>query len=165
LDWTAKHVFQVHGVDECGRAVLRKRLRRAQNPGFLRELAEARSRDRGHAGSALLVARDRIVRARGSADRAAVCEAVFEGQKNDTRDAAAICEAISQPEMRFVFQKSIGHQDLQALDRIRSRLIGNRTQLGNQIRGILAEYGIVIPLHLSQVRRQLPGLFSEDILS
>jgi transposase len=51
------------------------------------------------------------------------------GQKNDARDAAAICEAISRPEMRFVPQKSIGQQDLQALHRIRSRLIGCRTQL------------------------------------
>jgi transposase len=52
--------------------------------------------------------------------------------------------------------------DLQALHRIRSRLIANRTQLANQIRGLLAEYGIVLPLHLSQVRQQLPALFSED---
>jgi len=48
--------------------------------------------------------------------------------------------------MRFVAAKSIEQQDLQALHRIRSRLIGCRTQLGNQIRGLLAEYGIVLPL-------------------
>src|SRR6185369_11288928 len=42
------------------------------------------------------------------------------------------------------------------------RLIGCRTQLGNQIRGILAEYGIILPLHLSQLRRYLPGLFSDE---
>jgi transposase len=64
--------------------------------------------------------------------------------------------------MRFVPQKSIEQQDLQALHRIRSRLIGSRTQLGNQIRGLLAEYGIVLPLHLSNVRTQLPELFSEE---
>ncbi|MCU1337796.1 MAG: transposase [Bryobacterales bacterium] len=72
------------------------------------------------------------------------------------RDAAAICEAISRPEMRFVPQKSIAQQDLQALHRIRSRLIGSRTQLGNQIRGLLAEYGIILPLHLSEVRKHCP---------
>jgi transposase len=86
----------------------------------------------------------------------------LKGQKNDARDAAAICEAVGRPEMRFVPPKSIGQQDLQALHRIRSRLIGSRTQLGNQIRGLLAEYGIVLPLHLSQVRSQLPELFSEE---
>ena len=86
----------------------------------------------------------------------------LKGQKNDARDAAAICEAVSRPEMHFVPRKSIEQQDLQALHRIRSRLVGSRTQLGNQIRGLLAEYGIVLPLHLNQIRRHLPALFSED---
>ena len=63
----------------------------------------------------------------------------LKGQKNDARDAAAICEAISRPEMNFVPRKSVEQQDLQALHRIRSRLVGSRTQLGNQIRGLLAE--------------------------
>src|SRR5438552_3765315 len=66
---------------------------------------------------------------------------------------AAVC---CRPSMRFVPSKSIEQQDLQALHRIRSRMIGSRTQLGNQIRGLLAEYGIVLPLHLSQVRKSLP---------
>jgi len=64
--------------------------------------------------------------------------------------------------MRLVPQKSIEQQDLQALHRIRSRLIGCRTELGNQIRGLLAEYGIVLPLHLSQVWKHLPVLFSDE---
>ena len=52
-------------------------------------------------------------------------------------------------------KQSIEQQDLQALHRIPGRMIGSRTQLGNQIRGLLAEYGIVLPLHLSQVRKAL----------
>jgi transposase len=83
------------------------------------------------------------------------------GQKNDMQDAAGICEAASRPEMRFVPQKSIPQQDMQMLHRIRSRLVGSRTQLGNQIRGLLAEYGVIIPLHLSHLRRQLIELTSE----
>jgi len=71
-------------------------------------------------------------------------------------DAEAICEAVSRPSMRFVPSKSIEQQDLQALHRIRSRMIGSRTQLGNQIRGLLAEYRIVLPLHLSQVQITTP---------
>jgi transposase len=86
----------------------------------------------------------------------------LKGQKNDPGDAAAICEAVSRPEMRFVPQKSIEQQDLQALHRIRSRLIGCRTQLGNQIRGLLAEYGIILPQDLSQIRMHLPTLFSVE---
>ena len=86
----------------------------------------------------------------------------LKSQKNDANDAEAICEAVSRPNMRFVPDKSIEQQDLQALHRIRSRMIGSRTQLGNQIRGLLAEYGIVLPLHLSQARKALPELIEED---
>ena len=83
------------------------------------------------------------------------------GQKNDMQDAAAICEAASRPEIRFVPQKSVSQQNMQMLHRIRSRLVGNRTQFGNQIRGLLAEYGIIVPLHLHQLRRKLIELTSE----
>jgi transposase len=86
----------------------------------------------------------------------------LKSQKNDANDAEAIAEAVSRPSMRFVPKKSIEQQDLQALHRIRSRMIGSRTQLGNQIRGLLAEYGIALPLHLSQVRKALPELIEED---
>lgn len=103
----------------------------------------------------------RNVRTRGQADCAAVREAIRSWAENDMQDAAAICEAASRPEMRSVPQKSIGQQDMQMLHRIRSRLVGNRTQLGNQIRGLLAEYGIIIPLHLSQVRKHLIELTSD----
>jgi transposase len=63
--------------------------------------------------------------------------------------------------MRFVPAKSVEQQDLQALHRIRSRLIGGRTQLSNQIRGLLAEYGIVLPRQLNQLRRWLPLLLED----
>jgi transposase len=86
----------------------------------------------------------------------------LQSQKNDPNDAAAICEAVSRPHMRFVPQKTVEQQDMQALHRVRSRLIGCRTQLGNQIRGLLGEYGIGLPLHLSQVRRALPQLIQEE---
>jgi len=86
----------------------------------------------------------------------------LQSQKNDANDAAAICEAISRPQMRFVPGKTVEQQHLQALHRVRSRLIGTRTQIGNQIRGLLAEYGIVLPQHLSYVRKMLPQLTEES---
>jgi len=61
-------------------------------------------------------------------------------------------------------EKAVRQQDMQMLHRIRSRLIGNRTQLGNQIRGLLAEYGIIVPLHLHQLRGKLVELTSEPHL-
>jgi transposase len=82
-------------------------------------------------------------------------------QKNDANDAEAICEAVTRPNMRFVPQKSVEQQDLQCLHRVRSRLVACRTQLINQVRGLLAEYGIVLPQHPGQVRRGLPTVLED----
>jgi transposase len=82
-------------------------------------------------------------------------------QKNDANDAEAICEAVTRPNMRFVPQKTVEQQDLQCLHQVRSRLVANRTQLINQIRGLLAEYGVVLPLHPGQVRRGLPAVLED----
>jgi transposase len=65
--------------------------------------------------------------------------------KNDLRDAEAIAEAVTRPSMRFVPIKNVAQQDLQAWHRVRERLMGARTALVNEIRGLLAEYGIVLP--------------------
>jgi transposase len=62
--------------------------------------------------------------------------------KNDANDAEAVCEAMSRPNMRFVAVKTVEQQDIQAAHRIRSELIGHRTSKANQIRGLVAEYGI-----------------------
>jgi transposase len=64
--------------------------------------------------------------------------------KNDANDAAAICEAVGRPSMRFVPPKNTAQQDVQAVHRIRAQLIKWRTALANEIRGLLAEHGIVI---------------------
>ena len=82
-------------------------------------------------------------------------------QKNDANDAEAICEAVSRPSMRSVPAKRVEQQDLQCLHRVRFGLIGCRTQLVNQIRGLLAEYGIVLPQHVAQLRRHLPALLED----
>src|SRR4029450_13962234 len=65
--------------------------------------------------------------------------------KNDLRDAEAIAEAVTRPNMRFVPIKNVAQQDLQALHRVRARLMGARTALVNAIRGLLAEYGLALP--------------------
>ena len=159
---TAKHVFQVHGADASGRAMLKKRLRRNQLTDFFGSIPQCVVGLEATRGSHYWA---RVIGSFGHEVRLIAPQFVkpyLKGQKNDAGDAAAICEAVSRPEMRFVAAKSIEQQDLQALHRIRSRLIGCRTQLGNQIRGLLAEYGIILPLHLSQVRLQLPVLFSDE---
>jgi transposase len=124
---TAKHVFQVHGADASGRAILHKRLRRSQIPDFFSNLPKCVVGIEATQGAHYW---SRVIGSFGHEVRLVAPQFVkpyLKGQKNDARDAAAICEAISRPEMRFVPQKSIVQQDLQALHRIRSRLIGCRT--------------------------------------
>lgn len=84
-----------------------------------------------------------------------------QGQKNDANDAAAICEAVSRPTMRFVAVKSVTQQDIQSLHRIRSQWVGHRTAKVNLIRGLLAEYGIVIAQRVDQLRRALVWLLED----
>jgi transposase len=83
------------------------------------------------------------------------------GNKNDHNDALAIAEASMRPKATFVEVKSLEKQDIQSLDRIRDRLIKNRTALGNQIRGLLAEYGIALPVTLIQLRKSIPSVLED----
>jgi transposase len=64
--------------------------------------------------------------------------------KNDIADAEAICEAVSRPNMRFAPMKELEHQDIQSIHRARSLLVKQRTAVANQIRGLMAEYGVVV---------------------
>ena len=83
------------------------------------------------------------------------------GNKNDANDAEAICEAVARPHMRFVAIKTIEQQDIQTVHRIRSSLVQQRTAKVNQIRGFLAEYGIVVERRVEKLRKALP-LILED---
>jgi transposase len=78
--------------------------------------------------------------------------AYVKSPQNDGRDAEAICEAVTRPTMRFVPIKRIEPQDLQALHRIRERLMQARTALVNEIRGLLSEYGMVLPQSIAKFR-------------
>jgi transposase len=83
------------------------------------------------------------------------------GNKNDYNDAEAITEAAQRPNMRFVPIKSVEQQDIQNFHRQRERIKKERTALVNQIRGLLAEYGLVINKGVAAVRKDLP-LILED---
>jgi transposase len=73
--------------------------------------------------------------------------------KNDLRDAEAIMEAVTRPSMRFVPIKKVEQQELQALHRVRERLMDARTALVNEMRGLLAEYGVVLPTGVKAFRK------------
>lgn len=157
----AKQFFQVHGVDASGRVVLRKKLRRSQVAAFFANLPACTVGLEACCGSHYWV---RVLSRCGHHVRLIAPQFVkpyVKSNKNDANDAEAICEAVSRPHMRFVPGKSVEQQDIQSLHRVRSRLVSSRTGLANQIRGLLAEYGIVLPQHASQLRRGLP-LVLED---
>jgi transposase len=157
----AKQVFQAHGADRGGKAVLRRKLRRSEVGKFFASLEPCLVGIEA-SGSAHYWAR--ILSGAGHTVKLMAPQFVkpyVKSNKNDANDAEAICEAVTRPNMRFVPQKSVEQQDLQCLHRVRSRLVACRTQLANQIRGLLAEYGIVLPQHIGQLRTGLP-LVLED---
>ncbi|GGO76308.1 putative family 20 transposase [Marinobacterium nitratireducens] len=81
--------------------------------------------------------------------------------KNDHNDAEAICEAFGRPNMRFVPIKTEEQQTVLMVHRVRSLMVGERTSLVNQIRGLLSEFGIVLPQGRCHVRSQLPGILED----
>jgi transposase len=81
--------------------------------------------------------------------------------KNDANDAEAICEALTRPNMRFVAVKTVEQQDIQAAHRIRSELMVQRNAKANQIRGLVAEYGLVAPKQIRPLRAAIPCWLEE----
>lgn len=82
--------------------------------------------------------------------------------KKDYNDAEAICEALSRRTMRYLVPKKIDRQDLQSLRQVRRRLIQGRTDLVNEIHGLLAEYGFVVPKHIGHLGRRLPIILADS---
>ncbi len=158
----AKNVFQIHGVDKKGRCILKKRLSREKLLDFMRSLSPCIVGIEA-CGSSHHWARE--LKKLGHEVKLMSPQYVkpyIKTNKNDCNDAEGICEAVSRPSMHFVSVKSIEQQDIQALHRIRQRLMEGRTALVNQIRGLLAEYGIVMAQGVSVVRRKLPEILSDE---
>src|SRR5512144_1511375 len=157
----AKTVFQLHGVDERGRITLTKRLSRHQLLPFLANLPPCLIGLEACSGAPYWA---REIHKLGHQVRLIAPQFVkpyVQGNKTDGHDAAAICEAVSRPHLHVVPINSLEQQEVQALHRIREPLIKNRTALANQIRGLLNEYGVVIPSGIRRLRVQLP-LILED---
>jgi transposase len=140
----AKHVFQVHGVDEVGQVVVKRRLRRAQVVSYFASLPPCLV---GMEACATAHFWARELRALGHEVRLMppqYVKAYVKRGKNDAADAAAICEAVTRPSMRFVPVKTEEQQSALLMHRARELLIRQRTQLINAVRGHLAEFGLVM---------------------
>ena len=157
----AKQVFQLHGVDRQERVVVRRRLRREQMLAYFGKL-EPCLIGMEACGSAHYWARE-LTKLGHTVKLMAPqhVKAYVKGNKNDANDAEAICEAVGRPNMEFVAIKTVEQQDLQAAHRVRSLLVRQRTAKGNEIRGLLSEYGVVISKRIDILRRALARLVED----
>ena len=159
----AKNVFQIHGVDRHEQPVWRQRLSRERWLQTVLEKIEPGC-EIGMESCSGAHHWARQLQARGFRVRLIAPQFVkpyVKSNKNDANDAEAICEAMSRPSMRFVAVKTIEQQDIQATHRIRAGLIEQRTAKANQIRGLIAEYGLVAPKELLMLRRAIPCWLEE----
>ena len=159
----AKNVFQLHGVDCRGKAVWKRRLSRAKWLTVLCDTAPAGTQIGMEActGSHHWA---RLLQARGYKVKLIAPQFVkpfIKSNKNDANDAQAICEAMDRPNMHPVRVKTVAQQDLQAVHRIREEIKSHRIAKANQIRGLVAEYGLVAPQQLTALRKAIPQWLEE----
>jgi len=152
----AKNTFSLHGINEHGKPCLRKTVSRKKLLNTLANVppcligmeacsgAHYWARELGKLGHDVRIMAPKFV------------IPYRKGGKNDNNDAAAICEAVTRPDMRFVPVKSAEQQAVLSLHRIRQALITQRTALVNQLRGLLSEFGLVIPKGRYQTHEHLP---------
>lgn len=157
----AKSIFQVHGVDGSGKTALQKRLRRKQVLPFFAQVpacligmeacssAHYWARELEKLGHRVRLMAPQFVKP------------YVKANKTDVADAEAICEAVTRPSMRFVPIKSIDQHTVLSLHRARSGFVKSRTALANQIRGLLGEFGIILPPGISHIARGIPEVVED----
>lgn len=157
----AKSVFQVHGVDARGKPTLKKQLRRDQVVAYFANLPRCLVGIEA-CGSAHHWARK--LQSQGHTVKLMAPQFVkpyVKTNKNDAADAEAICEAVARPNMRFVPAKNVEQQAVLALHRVRQSFVKARTAQANQIRGLLAEFGLIIPKGIAHIARRVPELIED----
>lgn len=157
----AKNVFQIHGVDKKGKPVMQKRLSRSKFLPFLANIPPCLIGIEACGSSNYWARRLRSVGHNVRQISPQYVKPYVKTNKNDCNDAEAICEAVTRPSMRFVPIKNIAQQDIQALHRIRERLVHDRTALVNQTRGILREYGVFLPEGIRPFRSKIPEVLED----
>ena len=157
----AKTVFHIVGLNQAGKKVLRKKIKRSHMLAYFANLpvctvameacasAHYWGRELKKSGHTIKLLPPRYVKA------------YVQGNKNDYNDALAIAEASNRPNMRLVSTKTVAQQDIQALHRLREGVMSHRTRVSNQIRGLLGEYGIIIPKGVSKLRTAVPSILED----
>lgn len=157
----AKNVFQLHGVDKSGKAVLKKRLYRDKLLSFIAQLNSCTIAMEACSGANYWSRQFQKLGHEVKLISPQYVKPFVKTNKTDANDAQAICEAASRSSMYFVAPKSIEQQDIQAIHRVRERLIGNRTKLANQIRGLLTEHGIILAKGIWHIRNQMGDILED----
>ncbi len=157
----AKEMFQIHGIDTQGKVALRKQLRRSQMAEYFAKLTPCligmeacgsahhwarKLQDYGH--TVKLMAPQFV-------------KPYVKTNKNDAADAEAICEAVARPNMRFVSIKNIEQQSILSIHRVRQGFVKARTAQANQLRGLLSEFGIVMPQGIHSVKKRIPEILEQ----
>jgi transposase len=157
----AKEVFQIHGIDIQGKTVLRKQLRRSEMAKYFANLEPCLigmeacgsshhwARKLGEFGHTVKLMSPQFVKP------------YVKTNKHDMADAEAICEAVTRPSMRFVPIKNVEQQAMLSVHRARQGFVKARTAQANQIRGLLSEFGIVIPQGIQSISKRIPGILED----
>ncbi len=162
-----KNSFHVVGLDQRGAIVLRQKWSRGQVEARFANMPSCLIGMEACVGAHHL---SRKLNELGHSARLMPAKYVrpySKGQKNDFRDAEAIAEAVQRPTMKFVATKTADQLDLQALHRVRERLVSQRTGIINQIRAFLLERGVAVRQGLRFLRAELPRILATppDVLS
>ncbi len=157
----AKSSFQLHGVDAGANTVIKKTVNRNKLVQYIAQLPPCLIGIEACGGANHWV---RVFEQFGHTVKMMAPQFVkpyVKSNKSDAADAEAICEAVQRPSMRFVPAKSLEQQDLQSLHRIRSQAVARRTAQANQIRGLLMEYGRVLPQGIAYIRKAIPSILED----
>ncbi|MEM5318645.1 IS110 family transposase, partial [Paraburkholderia sp. JHI869] len=158
----AKNIFQLYGVDERGHPVLSRRVSRNKLLEAVVCLPSCRIVMEACGGAHYWARRFSAMGHQVQIIAPRFVKPFVKSQKNDRNDAEAIVEAASRPTMRYVAVNSVEQQDIQSMHRVRSLLMRDRIAQINQIRGLLAEYGVVIAQTPLKVRTQLPAIIDDE---
>ena len=161
---TSKHIFQLHGVNAAETPVLRKKLRRKEMEAFFQKLAPTVIAIEACGASHHLA---RLLQSLGHTVKLIAPQLVkpyVKRGKNDAADAEALCEAMSRPTMRFVPVKTAEQQAALMLVGVRDRLIRNRTQMANAIRGYAAEFGLTAAKGMAHLSPLLERVQTDESL-
>lgn len=157
----AKEMFQIHGIDTHGKVLVRKQLRRSEMAKYFSKLepcligieacgsAHHWARKLGEYGHTVKLMAPQFVKP------------YVKTNKNDAADAEAICEAVTRPNMRFVPIKNIEQQAILSVHRARQGFVKARTAQSNQIRGLLSEFGIVLPQGIRSIAKHMPDILED----